>query len=93
MNHTLAIGIGLLLLVVAMVGRWIFRRLTEIRNQKRRQTRTRLRREGPGAFDARAWQNAGEHLPHPGFHRPADIYLNDPGILPPPREIRGDYGE
>lgn len=93
MDHAIAVGIGFLLLIVAMVGRWIFRRLTGLLVRKRRPTRIRLRREGHGAFDARAWPNTGEHLPHPGIHRPADINLTDHRMLPPPREIRGKYGE
>ena len=63
--------------------------------RRRRGGRVTVRplRRGPGAFDANPWPDAPGVVPLREFHRPADVELTDPRILPPPREIRGRYGE
>lgn len=81
-----ALGIICCVALVWMgVVRWLRRR--------RRRPTVRPLRRGPGAFDANPWPNAPGAVPPRNFHRPADIELTDPRILPPPREIRGRYGE
>ena len=81
---------GLLFLAWSVMT--LLRRVLRIRRIRRPPRRLPLRR-GPGAFDARAWPPTQGHAMPGANHRPADIELTDPGILPPPREIRGQYGE
>lgn len=59
------------------------------RARKARAYRPLTRARNP--FDAAAWPDRGP-LPR-GVHRPADIEITDSQILPPPRQIRGKYGE
>jgi len=59
------------------------------RRRKRRAYRPKTRARNP--FDVAAWPDRGR-LSGP-VHRPADIDLTGSQILPPPREIRGKYGE
>ena len=44
-------------------------------------------RRGPGLFDARAWPPGGAAPGPENYHRPAGIHLENPAILPPPREM------
>jgi hypothetical protein len=79
------IGCAFLLLVICLR---VLGRITRAR--KRRARRPPLARVR-SPFDAAAWPRGGPVAG--GRHRPADIVLNDTQILPPPREIRGKYGE
>ena len=73
---------------------WICRRVARrFRRPRQRRVMMRPLRRGPGAFNAHAWPDTPDAAPAQGYHRPADIELIDPRILPPPREIRGKYGE
>lgn len=85
--------IGLGLIFIGGVA-WVCHRvLQRLRRARQRRPKVRALRRGPSAFDAHAWPDAQGVIPPRGFHRPADIELADPRILPPPREIRGRYGE
>lgn len=85
--------IGVVLASVACLA-WICRAASRrFGRPQRRRVMTRALRRGPGAFNAHAWPDVPGAAPVHGFHRPADIELTDPRILPPPREIRGKYGE
>ena len=91
MGNVWMIGVGLVFIgCVAWpyisIAKWF-------RQRRRRRMRARPLRRGPGAFDANPWPDAPGVVPPREFHRPADIDLADPRILPPPREIRGRYGE
>jgi hypothetical protein len=91
MRNVWVIGLALVFVVCVAgiyrkVARWFWRR-------GRRPVTMRPLRRGPGAFDANPWPDAPVVVPPREFHRPADIDLTDPQILPPPREIRGRYGE
>jgi hypothetical protein len=68
---------------------WLVRR----RAGRWERHRGRKFRRGPSAFDARAWPDGRGAPPPDVYHRPAEIDLTDTGILPPPRQIRGRYGE
>jgi hypothetical protein len=91
MSNVWIIGVGLVFVgCVAWgcrgVARWL-------RRKRRLRATVRPLRRGPGAFDANPWPDAPGVVPPRDLHRPADIDLTDPRILPPPREIRGRYGE
>ena len=74
--------------VLMLAAGW--RALRHWRGRHRARAGRPLRR-ARSPFDAPAWPDAGP-LPL-GSHRPPEIELSDSRILPPPREIRGKYGE
>ncbi len=85
------IGVGLVFIFCAA---WAYGSVaSRFPRRRRRRTKVRPLRRGPGAFDANPWLDVPGVVPPREFHRPADIDLTDPRILPPPREIRGRYGE
>lgn len=91
MSNVWIIGVGLVF--IGCVA-WAYRAVARwLRRKRRRRATARPLRRGPGAFDANPWPGAPGVVPPRDLHRPADIDLTDPRILPPPREIRGRYGE
>lgn len=84
-------AVGVVVLIAWVGRRLLFRPLTHWDAPRPRGAASRQ------VFRARPWPrgNAGPIAGQPGFyHRPADIELDeDAELLPPPRPVRGVFGE
>lgn len=85
MNASTTVSALLLLLLLAAV--------LHRRRARQRLRAARLPQRRKGAFQAAAWARGWAAMPPRNYHRPADVQLTDPHILPPPREVRGHIGE